>query len=375
MREKVTQAKTWVVKVGSSLVTNDGQGLNKALISKWSEQIVKLRNQGIEIVLVSSGSVAAGMRSLGWKDRPEALHQVQVAAAVGQANLVRNYEEVFAHHDVITAQVLLTHADFQNRQRYLNARATFRSMVELGVLPVVNENDTVAVDEIRFGDNDSLAAMVANLIEADLLVLLTDQDGLYNANPCNHNDAQMIHEAQATDPKLKDYAGDSCGKFGTGGMLTKVNAALIAAKTGVATIIANGRTDNILEKISTENVGTMLLGQSAGAVARKQWLATQLHVRGMLTLDEGAIKHLCESGSSLLPVGVVKVAGEFARGDLVSCIDSKGHELARGLVNYSIEDAQLIIGKRSQEISQILGSIGDPELIHRDNLALCKPLA
>ena len=375
MRRKVTQAKTWVVKVGSSLVTDEGQGLNKALISKWSEQIIKLRNEGIEIVLVSSGSVAAGMRSLGWKDRPEALHQVQVAAAVGQANLVRNYEEVFAHHNVITAQVLLTHADFQNRQRYLNARATFRSMMELGVLPVVNENDTVAVDEIRFGDNDSLAAMVANLIEADLLVLLTDQDGLYDANPCSHTEAQMIHEAQATDPKLKDYAGDSCGNFGTGGMLTKVNAALIAAKTGGATIIANGRTDNILEKISAENVGTLLLGQSAGAVARKQWLATQLHVSGTLTLDEGAIKHLYESGSSLLPVGVVKVVGKFARGDLVSCIDSKGQEMARGLVNYSIEDAQLIIGKRSQEISQILGSIGDPELIHRDNLALCIPSA
>ena len=369
MRKQITQAKTWVVKVGSSLVTNEGQGLNKALISKWSDQIVKLRQQGIEIVLVSSGSVAAGMRSLGWEKRPEALHQIQVAAAVGQANLVRNYEEVFAQHSVITAQVLLTHADFQNRQRYLNARATFRSMMELGVLPVVNENDTVAVDEIRFGDNDSLAAMVANLIDADVLVLLTDQDGLYSANPCSHEDVEMIYEAQAIDPKLKEYAGDSCGKFGTGGMLTKVNAAVIAAKTGVATVIANGRIDNILDKIGDENVGTLLLGQSVGTVARKQWLMTQLHVRGTVTLDDGAVRHLHESGSSLLPVGVVKVVGEFARGDLVSCVDSNGQELARGLINYSHNDAQLIIGKRSQEISQILGSIGDPELIHRDNLA------
>ena len=370
MREQVTQAKTWVVKVGSSLVTNDGQGLNKSLISMWSNQIVKLRQCGIEIVLVSSGSVAAGMRSLGWNERPDALHQVQVAAAVGQANLVRNYEEVFAEHNVITAQVLLTHADFQNRQRYLNARATFRSMMELGVLPVVNENDTVAVDEIRFGDNDSLAAMVANLIEADLLVLLTDQEGLYDENPSSNTDAKMIHEANANDPQLQEYAGDTGGKFGTGGMLTKVNAAVIAAKTGVNTIIANGRIDNILEKINSREIGTLLLGQSTGTVAKKQWLMTQLHVRGTLTLDDGAVKHLCESGSSLLPVGVVKIAGEFSRGDLVSCVDGKGVELARGLVNYSHQDAQLIIGKRSQEILQILGSIGDPELIHRDNLAI-----
>lgn len=369
MREKVLQAKTWVVKVGSSLVTNDGKGLNKELIAEWSEQIIRLREKGIEIILVSSGSVAAGMRSLGWDARPEALHQIQVAAAVGQANLVRNYEEVFAKHNVITAQVLLTHADFQNRQRYLNARATFRSMMELGVLPVVNENDTVAVDEIRFGDNDSLAAMVANLVDADLLVLLTDQEGLYDANPRTNSEANMLSEAKATDPQLKEFAGDTGGKFGTGGMLTKVNAAIIAAKTGVSTVIANGRIEAILEKISSDDVGTLLLGQSAGAVARKQWLATQLHVCGTLTLDDGAVKHLVESGSSLLSVGVVSVEGAFSRGDLVSCVDSKGKELARGLVNYSADDAKLIAGKRSQDIPTILGSVGDQELIHRDNLA------
>ena len=368
MREKVIQAKTWVVKVGSSLVTNDGQGLNRHLIAKWSEQIVRLRAKGIEIVLVSSGSVAAGMRSLGWDKRPDALHQIQVAAAVGQANLVRNYEEVFAKHNVITAQVLLTHADFQNRQRYLNAGATFRSMMELDVLPVVNENDTVAVDEIRFGDNDSLAAMVTNLIDADLLVLLTDQEGLYDDNPrCNTN-AKMIHEAKATDPKLEDYAGETGGKFGTGGMSTKVNAAKIAAKTGASTIIANGRIDDILEKISATNVGTLLLGQSAGTVARKQWLATQLHVCGSLVLDDGAVQKVLKSGCSLLPVGVVSVEGDFLRGDLVSCVDQQGKELARGLVNYSAENAKLIVGKRSQQIPEILGSVSDQELIHRDNL-------
>ena len=243
--------------------------------------------------------------------------------------------------------------------------------MELGVLPVVNENDTVAVDEIRFGDNDSLAAMVANLIDADLLVLLTDQDGLYDANPNNNPDARLINEAKAHDPILQDFAGDIGGKFGTGGMLTKVNAAKIAAQTGVSTVIANGRIDNILAIISNDNVGTILLGKSAGAVARKQWLATQLHVCGTLTLDDGAVKCLCESGSSLLPVGVTSVEGDFLCGDLVSCIDRHGKELARGLVNYSTEDAKLIMGKRSQEISDVLGSVANEELIHRDNLTLC----
>lgn len=370
MREKVLNAKRWVVKVGSSLVTNDGEGLNRELIAKWSEQIITLRERGIEVVLVSSGAVAAGMRSLNWDVKPSALHEVQVAAAVGQANLVRSYEDAFAKHQVITAQVLLTHADFQSRQRYLNARATFRSMMELGVLPVVNENDTVAVDELRFGDNDSLAAMVANLIDADLLVLLTDQDGLYNANPRTDPQAKLISEANATDSELKSFAGDTGGKYGTGGMATKVNAAVIAAKTGVSTVIANGRFENVLDKISSNDVGSLLLGQSSGVVAKKQWLATQLHVRGTLVLDEGAIKVLMESGSSLLPVGVIAVKGEFLRGDLVSCCDQSGRELARGLVNYSTKDALLIAGKRSKQIPEILGVIGDQELIHRDNLTL-----
>jgi len=370
MREKVVQAKRWVVKVGSSLVTDDGQGLNRQLISQWSEQINQLRQQGIEIILVSSGSVAAGVRQLGWSARPSELHQVQVAAAVGQASLVGHYEEVFAKHDVITAQVLLTHADFQNRQRYLNARAAFRSMMDLGVLPVVNENDTVAIDEIRFGDNDRLAAMVANLVDADLLVLLTDQDGLFTTNPNVDSEAKLITEHSVESEKLMTYAGTEGGKLGTGGMLTKVKAAQIGAKTGVSTIIANGRKANILHEISDEDTGTLLYGESTAVVAKKQWLATQLHVKGTLVLDQGATKMLAQSGSSLLPVGVVKVEGNFQRGELVSCVNEQGKELARGLVNYSSEEAKKIAGKHSNKILDILGVISDPELIHRDNLAL-----
>ena len=370
MRKQVLNAKRWVVKVGSSLVTNDGEGLNRDLIAAWSKQIISLREQGIEIVLVSSGSVAAGIRLLGWDSRPDELHKVQVAAAVGQASLVGHYEEVFAKHNVITAQVLLTHADFQNRQRYLNAGATFRSMMELDVLPVVNENDTVAVDEIRFGDNDSLAAMVANLIDADLLVLLTDQDGLFTANPTIDKQAKLINIHKAESKELLNYAGDVGGKFGTGGMTTKVKAAQIAAKTGVSTVIANGRIENILHKISNEKVGTLLLGESATAVARKQWLATQLHVCGYLVLDKGAVKMLSESGSSLLPIGVIRVEGDFQRGELISCIDENGKELARGLVNYSSTEAKKIVGKHSQKIEEILGKIGDPELVHRNNITI-----
>ena len=370
-RELVKNAKRWVVKVGSSLVTNDGEGLNVDLIEKWSKQIITLREHGIEIILVSSGSVAAGMRRLGWNDRPTALHEVQVAAAVGQSSLVRCYEEMFAAHGVVTAQVLLTHADFQNRQRYLNACAAFRSMMELSVLPVVNENDTVAVDEIRFGDNDSLAAMVTNLIDANLLVLLTDQAGLYDDNPSTNPGAKFISEAQANDPELKSFAGDKGGKFGTGGMATKVKAATIASKTGASTVIANGRTDDILLQLfSGKDVGSLLLGQTDRVRSKKQWLASQLHVKGELVLDAGAAKVLVESGKSLLPVGVKAINGTFERGELVSCCTEDGKELARGLVNYSSTDAILIAGKQSKDISTILGAVSDKELIHRDNLVL-----
>lgn len=370
-REQVKNAKRWVIKVGSSLVTNDGEGLNVDLIEKWSQQIIQLRQKGIEIVLVSSGAVAAGMRRLGWSKRPSALHKIQVAAAVGQSILVRCYEEMFAQHGVVTAQVLLTHADFQNRQRYLNACAAFRSMLELSVLPVVNENDTVAVDEIRFGDNDSLAAMVANLIDADLLVLLTDQEGLYDDNPSVNSQANFISQAQANAPTLKSYAREVGGEFGTGGMATKIKAAMMSSKTGASTIIANGRCDDVLLALASgDEIGTLLLGEPDRMTAKKQWLASQLHVKGTLVLDAGAVKMVVDSGKSLLPVGVKSVSGSFERGDLVSCCTQEGVELARGLVNYSSIDAQLSIGKQTKQISDVLGTLSDHELIHRDNLVL-----
>lgn len=369
-RSEIKKTQRWVIKVGSSLVTEDGQGLNSDLISQWSDQVKELRSQGIEIIWVSSGSVAAGMQRLGWSERPSALHGLQVAAAVGQASLIRCYENTFARHEMTTAQVLLTHADFENRQRYLNASATFRSMLELNVLPIVNENDTVAVDEIRFGDNDSLAAMVADLVDADLLVILTDQQGLYDANPRENKNAKFISEAQANDEALMAYASGG-GELGMGGMVTKLNAARIASRTGASTVIANGRIDSVLQTIyAGDSVGTLLMSDKNRIGARKQWIANQLHVKGELTLDDGAKRVLQESGKSLLPIGVIKVSGQFERGELVSCIDSDGKEIGRGLVNYSIVEAQKIIGKKSDNISSILGYIGDLELIHRDNLVI-----
>ncbi len=369
-RSDLTKTKRWVVKVGSSLVTDDGQGLNSELIYQWSQQIVSLREIGVDVVLVSSGSVAAGLQRLGWHKRPNALHKLQVAAAVGQASLVRCYEQVFAQHQVTTAQVLLTDADLQNRQRYLNARATFRSMLEFGVLPIVNENDTVAVEEIRFGDNDSLAALVANLIDADMLVILTDQQGLYDDNPRTNPAAKLIDYANANDPDLMKYASGG-GTLGMGGMVTKLKAARIASRTGASTVIANGRIDNVLLSICRgEDIGSLLVSQSDRLTSRKQWMANQLRVKGSLTLDEGAVKVLISSGKSLLPVGVVAVSGKFDRGELVSCVDANGSEVARGLVNYSSAEAAIILGKPSQKIHELLGYVSDAELIHRDNLVL-----
>lgn len=369
-REKLKQAKRWVIKVGSSLVTDNGNGLNTKLMSDWSKQIINLQQQGVEVVLVSSGSVAAGRKRLNWLNKPLNLHEKQVAAAVGQSSLIGSYDEMFASLGVVTAQVLLTHADLQNRQRYLNASTTFRSMLEQKVLPIVNENDTVAVDEIRFGDNDSLAAMVANLIDADVLVLLTDQDGLYDSNPVENPQAQLISIADADDAELKNYAGGSSNILGTGGMATKIKAAVIAARTGASTVIANGRVENILGKlVSGDEQGTLLLASKRMA-SKKQWLANQLHVKGSLVLDDGAAKVLSESGRSLLPVGVKSVQGDFERGELVSCVDLQGKEIARGLVNYSAVEAAKISGQKSQVIETILGYSGDKELIHRDNLVL-----
>ena len=372
MNNRQRTAKRWVVKVGSSLLTNNGRGLDENLISAWAAQIAALRQSGIEVVLVSSGAVAEGMKRLGWERRPHALHDLQAAAAVGQMGLVQTYETCFQKHSIRTAQILLTHDDLADRQRYLNARSTVRTLLNLGVVPVINENDTVAVEEIRFGDNDTLAALVTNLIEADLLVLLTDQPGMYDEDPRQNPNAQFIHEGQAGDPQLERMAGaGGVGSLGRGGMLTKVRAAARAARSGAATLIAYGREATILQRIAAgERVGTLLLPGQETMAARKQWLAGQLQVRGRLTLDAGAARVLRESGRSLLPVGVIAVEGEFGRGELVACVSEDGKEIARGLVNYSAAESRKIMRQPSDKIEELLGYVDEPELIHRDNLVL-----
>jgi glutamate 5-kinase len=371
-RQQITTSKRWVVKIGSALLTNDGRGLNQAGIAAWVEQMAALRRRGIEIVLVSSGAVAEGMSRLGWSKRPHALHEQQAAAAVGQMGLVQTYETAFQRFDLHTAQVLLTHDDLSHRSRYLNARSTLRTLLEFGVVPVVNENDTVVTDEIRFGDNDTLGALVANLIEADLLVILTDQDGLCDKDPRRHSDAKLIHETPVDAPELEIMASGSGGALGRGGMLTKVRAARLAARSGTASVIAAGREDRILERVASgEQVGTLFIPEAEPLIARKQWLAGHLQVRGRLTLDAGAVKVLRDSGRSLLPVGVKGVSGEFGRGEMVACLDEAGNEVARGLVNYNAQDIQKIMGRPSQRIEALLGYVDEPELIHRDNLILC----
>ncbi len=371
-RQKITQTRRWIVKVGSSLLTNNGRGLDEALIGAWAAQIAALRASGIELVLVSSGAVAEGVKRLGWTRRPSALHELQAAAAVGQMGLVQTYETCFQRHGIRTAQILLTHDDLADRKRYLNARSTLRTLLSLGVVPVVNENDTVAVEEIRFGDNDTLGALVTNLIEADLLVLLTDQPGMYECDPRKNPGAPLISEARAGDPQLEQMAGaGGVGSLGRGGMLTKVRAAARAARSGAATVIAYGREANILQRIAEgEAVGTLLLPGQEALAARKQWLAGQLQVRGRLVLDAGAVRVLREAGRSLLPVGVVAVEGGFGRGDVVACVGEDGAEVARGLVNYSAEDTRKIMRQPSDRIEELLGYVDEPELMHRDNLVL-----
>lgn len=371
-RQQITASKRWVVKIGSALLTNDGRGLNQAGIANWVEQMAALREQGIEIVLVSSGAVAEGMSRLGWSKRPRALHEQQAAAAVGQMGLVQTYESCFQRYDLHTAQVLLTHDDLSHRRRYLNARSTLRTLLEFGVVPVVNENDTVVTDEIRFGDNDTLGALVANLIEADLLVILTDQEGLCDKDPRQHSDARLIHETPVNAPELEVMASGSGGALGRGGMLTKVRAARLASRSGTATVIAAGREENILKRVAAgEQVGSLFIPDAEPLIARKQWLAGHLQVRGKLTLDAGAVKVLRDSGKSLLPVGVKGVSGDFGRGEIVTCVDEAGIEVARGLVNYSATDTRKIMGQASQQIESLLGYVDEPELIHRDNLILC----
>lgn len=371
MRDKVTSARRWVVKIGSALLTADGRGLDQAAMARWVGQMVALREQGIELVLVSSGAVAAGMTRLGWSSRPSAVHELQAAAAVGQMGLVRAWEEAFAEYGRCTAQVLLTHDDLSDRKRYLNARSTLRTLVELGVVPVINENDTVATDEIRFGDNDTLAALVANLVEADLLVILTDRDGMFTADPRHNPDATLIYEARADDEALDQVAGGSGGALGRGGMQTKLRASRLAARSGADTIIVGGVIERVLTRLqSGERLGTLLTAECCAVTARKQWLAGHLQTRGVLCLDAGAVQALEDGHKSLLPVGVVAVEGNFRRGEMVSCVAPDGREVARGLCNYSATEAKKILGVASDAIEAQLGYVAESELIHRDNLVL-----
>jgi glutamate 5-kinase len=372
----LTDAKCLVIKVGSSLVTNNGEGLDQAAIAAWAGQIAQLVRpvgdlEARQVVLVSSGAVAEGMQRLGWKKRPTAVNELQAAAAVGQMGLVQMYESCFSQHGLHTAQVLLTHDDLADRKRYLNARSTLRTLLAMGVIPIINENDTVVTDEIRFGDNDTLASLVANLIEADALVILTDQSGLYSADPRKNPDAQFIQHAIAGDEALEQMAGGAGSTVGTGGMLTKILAAKRAARSGAHTVIASGREANVLVRLASgEAVGTHLRTEQAKMLAKKQWMADHLRVSGELHLDAGAVKVLRTDGKSLLPVGVIGVEGSFERGDVVACLDPQGQTVARGLVNYSSAETARILRQPSSEIASILGYVDEAELIHRDNLIL-----
>jgi len=370
-REQLKSSKRWVLKIGSALLTNDGAGLNKENIKIWVEQIVSLRKQGLEIVLVSSGAVAEGMSRLGIAERPQAVHELQAAAAVGQMGLVQAYESEFSQYDMHTAQVLLTHDDLSNRQRYLNARGTIRSLLALNVIPVINENDTVVTDEIRFGDNDTLAALVANLIDADHLIILTDQEGLFDKNPRSHSDATIIQQADVSDVSLDAMVESTGGKFGSGGMLTKLRASRLAARSGTNTIIASGRDTNNLTRIyAAETIGSLLFTDKKPDTAHKQWLAGHLQMRGKLIIDEGAENVLNQSGSSLLAVGIKSVEGDFNRGEVVACISLSGKQIACGLVNYNADEINRLVGQPSNKINEILGYINEDEIIHRDNLVL-----
>lgn len=366
----LTEGQRWVVKIGSALLTNDGRGLDEVRIRQWVAQMATLRDQGVELILVSSGAVAAGMNRLGWLTRPESMELLQAAAAVGQTKLVQTYEDFFQQHGYHSAQILLTHEDLSDRRRYLNARSTLRALLPMRVIPVVNENDTVVTDEIRFGDNDTLGALVANLVEADALILLTDQDGLFDADPRHNPDARLIQQASANDPRLAGMAGGG-GALGRGGMTTKVRAASLASRSGAVTVIAGGRLDDVLLRIRAgEAIGTELTPEMEPLVARKQWLAGHLQTKGELRLDAGATRALMEQGKSLLAVGVTAVSGRFQRGECVSLCDDSGRVIGRGLCNYDSDDTALLLKQPSREFERILGYMAEPELVHRDNLVL-----
>jgi glutamate 5-kinase len=371
MATPLAAAQTLIVKVGSSLVTNDGRGLDAAAIARWAAQIAQLRALGRRCLLVSSGAIAEGLQRLGWSQRPHALNELQAAAAVGQMGLVQCYETCFRKHGIATAQVLLTHADMADRQRYLNARSTLLTLLGLGVIPVINENDSVVTDEIKVGDNDTLAALVTNLVEADVLVILTDQAGLYDADPRHTPAAKLIEQAVAGEGRLEAMAGGAGSSLARGGMITKVLAAKRAARSGAHTVIASGREPDVLLRLAQgERIGTLLLAQTTPLAARKQWLADHVTVGGRLALDAGAARALLRDGKSLLPIGVTAVSGDFERGAVVGCDGPDGREIARGLVNYAAAEARLIMRRPSREIESILGYVDRPELIHRDNLVL-----
>lgn len=370
-RTDFPRTKRVIVKIGSSLLTGGGRGLDRAAVTSWVAQIAQLCRSGKQVILVSSGAVAEGMSRLGWRVRPRSLHQLQAAASVGQMGLVQTYETLFQVHELHTGQVLLTHDDLSDRQRYLNARSTLLTLLELGVVPIINENDAVATDEIRFGDNDTLAALVANSVEAELLIILTDQQGLFEQDPTLNPDAALVGQASIEDARLVAMVGDSRSGLGRGGMITKLRAARLGARSGTATVIACGRESEVLSRVvAGEAIGTFLVPDTSPMLARKRWLAGQLKLKGAVCLDEGAVRVLRGAGRSLLPIGVTAVEGEFRRGDLIVCVGPDGAEVARGLVNYGAEETRSIMGCPSAEIETRLGWVDESELIHRDNLVV-----
>jgi glutamate 5-kinase len=366
-------ARRIVVKVGSSLVTNEGRGLDEQAIGQWSEELAALVKQGRELIMVSSGAIAEGMKRLGWRVRPKAVNELQAAAAVGQMGLVQMYESKLREHGVGSAQVLLTHADLADRERYLNARSTLLTLLKLGVVPVINENDTVVNDEIKFGDNDTLGALVANLVEADALIILTDQKGLYTADPRRDPAAEFVHQAQAGDPLLEAMAGGAGSGIGTGGMITKILAAKRAAGSGASTVIAWGREPRVLQRLCAgEAIGTSLLAQTPKHQARKRWMADHLQLRGAVVVDDGAVDKIVSEGKSLLPIGMTAVEGDFSRGDVIAVRSPAGREVARGLANYASSEARLLCRKSSSDFERLLGYVAEAEMIHRDNLVLTR---
>ena len=369
-RKKLIQTRRWVVKLGSALLSNEGCGLRVDSLSSWVKQLYQLRQKGHEIIIVSSGAIAEGITRLGWKKRPHAVHELQAAAAVGQMGLIKAWGSCFHEYQIQTAQILLDHEVISNRERYLNARSTLRTLIKLGVVPIVNENDTVSTEELRFGDNDTLASLVTHLVDADLMILLTDQEGLYEADPRQNPRAQFIREAEAGDKSLEIYAGEG-GLFGRGGMLTKLRAASIAAKSGVSTVIASGLAEDVLTRISQgEHCGTLLSSHQEALTARKQWLVGQSQINGVLKIDQGAADALSQQGKSLLAVGVIEIEGDFKRGEIVSCVNPRGKEIARGLANYDAVDTRKIMGQASDKFESLLGYVDAAELIHRDDLVL-----